>query len=89
MTRREELEARARDYVSLFVYSGAEPAAQKNLTWLFQEVERECWERVTKEAARRQGLILHPGHSLDFDSGWRNAHDAIQVWCRAQQKELG
>lgn len=46
MTRKEELEARARDYVSLFVMSGAEPAATKNLAWMLKEVERDVLERV-------------------------------------------
>lgn len=48
MTRKDELEARARDYVSLFVMSGAEPAATKNLTWMLQQVEREVLERTEK-----------------------------------------
>jgi len=59
MTRKEELEARARDYVSLFVMSGAEPAATKNLAWMLKEVEREVLERVDRciDAADHMGDV--------------------------------
>ena len=47
--RKAELEERARDYVSLFVYSGAELAARRTLAALLLQVEREVWRSVKNE----------------------------------------
>lgn len=98
MTRKEELAARARDYVSLFVMSGAEPAAIKNLAWMLQQVEREVWEKVAKhlEAEAVKSLALE--HKLMRRGNVDNAADvqsqrfteeAYTAWARAQQQELG
>lgn len=82
MTRREELDERARDYVSLFVMSGVEPEATRNLSWLLQEVERECWA-ANEKAARDAAFLMG-------NDKWkeRNVLLAHADWCRAQQKEL-
>lgn len=73
MTRREELAARARDYVSLFARSGAEPAATKNLAWMLEQVEREVWERVKKRY-----------HCHEYMSD----HRTFGGWLTAQQQDL-
>lgn len=82
MTRKEELEWRARDYVSLFVMSGAEPAATKNLSWMLQQVEREVWERAAKH-------IRHYNFEHNHGKKATDACDDLADWCEAQQKELG
>lgn len=90
MTRKEELAARARDYVSLFVMSGAEPAATKNLAWMLEQVEREVWEKVEKQA--RDFSVLYP---MDVwrDSSKKDMTARIMVsfadWLREKQQELG
>lgn len=86
MTRKDELEARARDYVSLFVMSGAEPAATKNLTWMLQQVEREVLEKAAKHIEGNENTYLvqcEPDGHVVFDN------QALAAWARAQQKELG
>lgn len=78
MTRKDELAARARDYVSLFVMSGAEPAATKNLTWMLEQVDQEVWEKAATYADRL------PVESAEK----RRVTATIADWCRAQQQEL-
>lgn len=78
MTRKDELEARARDYVFLFVMSGAEPAATKNLTWMLQQVEREVLERASAYHTRWVSGKCREDYHATFED-----------WCDAQQKELG
>lgn len=80
MTRKDELTARARDYVSLFVMSGAEPAATKNLTWMLQQVEREVLARCQDKI---ESLMEKENESTD-DQVWE-----YRDWLTAQQKERG
>lgn len=89
MTRKDELEARARDYVFLFVMSGAEPAATKNLTWMLQHVEREVLANVAQQAQRYQQFIFGQERSREFEAGFRAASHTLEGWITAQQKELG
>lgn len=80
MTRKDELAARARDYVSLFVMSGAEPAATKNLTWMLQHVEREALSRCQYKI---ESLMEKENESTD-DQVWE-----YRDWLKDQQQELG
>lgn len=75
MTRKEELEARARDYVSLFVMSGAEPAATKNLTWMLKQVEREVWGQIVQQIDYRHCVV-----TMD--------QTTLKEWCMRKYKEL-
>lgn len=80
MTRKDELEARAKDYVSLFVMSGAEPAATKNLAWMLEQVEREVWGKAI--------AILDGGRFLSNSSMERVWVNSVIKVLR-QQQELG
>ena len=94
MTRLEELEARAKAWLTDCLHRDPDNIERRSLTLLLLQVERETWERMVQYADSRTGNLSreicagcgNEGDAMDGAADDEDRH--ISNWCRQQAEGL-